>query len=112
MNIRCNKCYWTGTDEELKSLVDDDGYFLGCPNCETDGHLMDLDDGEIVIVDTAEYPDDKGLFYQHKGDIVCLYHDKVGQLGWFKIWYDAEMNGREYITLNNTIFYLDTIEEL
>jgi hypothetical protein len=112
MNVRCNKCYWTGTEDELKSLIDEDGYFLACPNCETDSYLMDLEDGEIVITDTAEYPNDTGLFYQNKGDIVCLYHDEVGQLGWFKIWYDAEMSEREYITVNNTIMYLDTIEEL
>jgi hypothetical protein len=35
-----------------------------------------------------------------------------GELGWFKVWYDAEMEDREYITLNDTIVYLDTLDEL
>lgn len=113
MKLRCNQCYWIGTEEELKQLEDEAGYFLGCPNCETDGYLMDIDDAdEIKIIDQADYPDDKGLFYQDKGDLVCLHHDRVGQLGWFRIWYDAEMDERRYITLNDSIIYLDTIDEL
>jgi hypothetical protein len=28
------------------------------------------------------------------------------------VWYDSEMNDREYITLNDTIIYLDTLDRL
>lgn len=44
MKIRCNKCYWKGEEEGLRQFTDDAGYFLGCPNCETDNYLMDIDD--------------------------------------------------------------------
>ena len=67
---------------------------------------------QIVVVDTLEIYDEKSLFYEHKGDVICLHDDVNGELGWFKIWYDAEMDNREYITLNDTIVYLDTLEEL
>jgi hypothetical protein len=66
----------------------------------------------IKIIEHAEISSESNLFYQHKGDVVCLHDDKKGELGWFKVWYDSEMNEREYITLNNSILYLDTIDEL
>jgi hypothetical protein len=56
MNIRCNKCYWAGIEDELKSLVDDDGYFLGCPKCETDAYLMDFTEGECDELRTIDKP--------------------------------------------------------
>ena len=56
--------------------------------------------------------DEKNLFFEHKGDVICLHDDKKGELGWFKVWYDAEMEDREYITLNDTVVYLDTLDEL
>ena len=67
---------------------------------------------KIKVIENANFPTYDGLFYEHKGDIVCLHHDDVGQLGWFKVWYDSEMDEREYITVNNEIIYLDTIERL
>jgi hypothetical protein len=112
MEIKCNNCNWTGTGDDLEILKDDFGKFVGCPECKTDKYLVDLDDLSIRIIDQADYPDDKGLFYQDKYDVVCLHHDKVGQLGWFKVWWDYEMDKRRYITLNDTIIYLDTIDEL
>jgi homoserine kinase len=69
---------------------------------------------KIIITEFADYPSLDGLFYEHKGDVVALHHDNVepSMLGWFKVWYDSEMNDREYITINNEILYLDSIDEL
>ena len=44
--IRCNKCMWTGKEDELVRCKEEgkygDGYgFKGCPNCKTDWALMD-----------------------------------------------------------------------
>ena len=67
---------------------------------------------KIKVIDTAKISGYENLFFEHKGDVVCLHDDKNGQLGWFKVWYDAEQEDREYITLNNEILHLDTIDEL
>lgn len=48
--VRCNNCFWEGNEEELQTFVDlsdndishDIGYIRGCPNCETDEYLMDI----------------------------------------------------------------------
>jgi len=66
----------------------------------------------IKVIEYAEYSAEKNLFYEHKGDVVCLHDDIKGELGWFKIWYDCDMEDREYITLNDTITYLDTLQQL
>ena len=52
--VRCNMCGWEGTDDELKIFVDlsdnnvshDIQYFKGCPFCETDEYLMDMENNE------------------------------------------------------------------
>lgn len=31
----------TPTDGELTTMEDEYGYFMGCPTCLTDGHLID-----------------------------------------------------------------------
>lgn len=67
---------------------------------------------KIKVIEYLEKFDVTSLFYEHKGDVVCLHDDVNGQLGWFKVWYDAEMNEREYITINDTIYYLDSMDEL
>lgn len=66
----------------------------------------------IKVIEHAEISALDKLFFEHKGDVVCLHDDVLGQRGWFKVWYDAEMEDREYITLNEEIVYLDTIDEL
>ena len=66
----------------------------------------------IKVIEFAEISDYTNLFYEHKGDVICLHDDIKGELGWFKVWYDNEMDEREYITLNEEILYLDTIDEL
>lgn len=38
---RCNNCmnYWH--DDDLTLGEDEEGFLKGCPNCKTDGYLMD-----------------------------------------------------------------------
>ncbi len=67
---------------------------------------------KIKIIETGEISNIDNLFYENKDDIICLHDDENGEIGWFKVWYDHEMKGRKYITLNNEIIYLDTIDEL
>jgi hypothetical protein len=67
---------------------------------------------KITPIEYLDKFDEGSLFYEHKGDVVCLHDDVNGELGWFKVWYDAEMDDREYITINNTIYYLDTLDRL
>lgn len=67
---------------------------------------------KIKVIDQLEKYDESTLFYEHKGDKVCLHDDVNGELGWFKVWYDVDMEDREYITINDTIVYLDSIDEL
>jgi len=44
VTMRCNNCYRLFEDEEdLERMEDEDGAFLGCPDCKTDEYLMDLD---------------------------------------------------------------------
>lgn len=62
--------------------------------------------------DHVEKFDESTLFYEHKGDVVCLHDDVNGQIGWFKVWYDSEMDDREYIIINHTIYYLDDLDRL
>lgn len=41
---RCNNCYtYFVNDNGLELFKDNEGYFKGCPKCETDAYLMDLD---------------------------------------------------------------------
>ena len=42
--IRCNKCGWLGNDDDLKYINDENDSFDGCPNCNDDKDLMDLDE--------------------------------------------------------------------
>ena len=42
--VICNMCSKTfKDDEELKQMEDQDGFFMGCPTCKTDGYLMDIE---------------------------------------------------------------------
>lgn len=67
---------------------------------------------KIKVIEHAEFSSQENLFFEHKGDVICLHDDVKGELGWFKVWYDSDMDDREYITLNETIVYLDTLDEL
>jgi len=66
----------------------------------------------IVTIEHGNISSMDNLFYQHKGGVVCLNDDVNGEIGWFEVFYDAEEDGREYITLNNEIVYLDNLSEL
>ena len=49
--VRCNNCGWEGYENDLKLFTDlsdnnvshDIQYFKGCPECETDAYLMDIE---------------------------------------------------------------------
>ncbi len=59
--------------------------------------------------DEVEYTNDEQLSYQLYGDdYIELYVDDF-YIGICEIWLDAEMDYREYIILNYTIVYLDSI---
>lgn len=96
------------------------GNFFGDTRCmiALHNHLDEYNEtnnNTIKVIEYADYSSDENLFFEHKGDVVCLHDDlKEGssELGWFKVWYDSEMDDREYITVNDTIIYLDSIDEL
>lgn len=41
--VRCTECDWQGRECDLESFTDEDGRGNGCPNCQTDGRLIDID---------------------------------------------------------------------
>lgn len=57
MSVRCNGCGWTGCDEDLvlvsvplKNHVEEFEHFNGCPNCETDSYLIDVEEDVYSII--------------------------------------------------------------
>lgn len=61
---------------------------------------------------SLEYESEKDLSYYDSGtDYIDLYH-KHDFVGYLQVWQDSEMNGREYIIINHTIIYLNTIEKI
>ncbi len=57
------------------------------------------------------YTDDAQLSYiDEDDDYISLYVDKIYE-GECYVWRDSEMEGREYIIINNIIYYLDTLKE-
>ena len=70
------------------------------------GGSLEFDEGD-VIVDNKEFKDLK--FYRERGgeeiEIVSDYDS-----GYAKIRYDEEMKDREYIVINDTVYYLDDLE--
>ncbi len=52
--VRCNKCMWKGEEEDLVMFEDEDGFGKGCPKCETDAYLMDLEEAvEMFNLDSG-----------------------------------------------------------
>lgn len=48
--IKCVNCEeMFDSEESLKLLKDEDGYFMGCPMCETDKYLIDLTDDDLKV---------------------------------------------------------------
>ena len=41
--VRCNMCMWEGNEEDLVLFEDEDGLWEGCPKCETDVYLINLE---------------------------------------------------------------------
>jgi hypothetical protein len=63
----------------------------------------------ITEDDIIEYKNESELsYFDDGGNNVALYVNKV-YVGDCKVWKDSEMDGREYITLNHAIVYLDTL---
>jgi len=68
----------------------------------------------ITEEDEVDYTNDNQLSYEQiiendECDYVELYVDDF-YIGDCEVWLDSEMDSREYIILNYTIVYLDTIE--
>lgn len=63
------------------------------------------EEDEIVF---EKYED---LSYENKGELIELYV-KGEYVGDMEVWNDSEMDGREYVTINYTIVYLDTIKKI
>ena len=51
------------------------------------------------------------LSYTNKGALVEVYVDGH-YIGDMKVWCDSEMNGREYLTINHEIIYLDNLKSI
>ena len=90
---------------------------LAVQTLEEEGFISQGDDGKwytnyIKVIEYADLSIHKTLYFEHKGDVICLHSDEQGEIGYFKVWYDSEEDGREYITLNSNITYLDTFQEL
>lgn len=68
---------------------------------------------KIITEDTpVDYVSEKQLtFYDDQEKYITLYISEI-LIGKCKVWLDSEMHDREYITLNHTIIYLDTIDNL
>ncbi len=63
----------------------------------------------ITEEDSVEYTKDSDLSYENKGELVELFVEDF-YVGDVKVYLDSEMDGREYICLNYTIVYLDTLK--
>ncbi len=75
---------------------------------------MSLASTKINIIgedDNVNYSSIQNLSYDNMdGEENILLFDKQDILGLIYVWKDSEMDGREYITLNYDIIYLDTIK--
>jgi len=40
--IRCNECWWHGTEDDLKLFTQMEEHIKGCPKCMTDQYLYNL----------------------------------------------------------------------
>jgi len=75
------------------------------------GGSLEFDEGD-VIVDNKEFKDLK--FYRYGGEKIEIVNknqnNQVVSSGYAKIRYDEEMKDREYIVINDTVYYLDDLE--
>lgn len=42
--VRCNMCLWKGEEKDLERGQDIEGSFDGCPTCNTDSYLTNLEE--------------------------------------------------------------------
>lgn len=72
-------------------------------------HLMKFKVDEGIFIDESFKV--KDLSYNDYGDyaVEVLLNGKLVDQG--IVWRDSEMDGREYIIINHTIYYLDTIKK-
>lgn len=67
--------------------------------------LSEEDEVDYNLVENLSYDDmdgEENILLFNNGDI----------LGYVKVWEDSEMNKRNYIILNYTIIYLDTLKKI
>jgi hypothetical protein len=102
------------SDEEaigISETIDFNDYEnLACVDVldEISEHNFSMD---LITEETeVEYTNDEQLSYElYKDDYIELYVDDF-YIGLCEVWLDAEMDSREYIILNYTIIYLDSIK--
>lgn len=61
---------------------------------------------EYNILDSYYYCDNEN------GTVTLFNDQQIKELGTYKVWYDADEDGREYIEHDNSAIYLDTIYEV
>jgi Zn finger protein HypA/HybF involved in hydrogenase expression len=62
--VHCNNCDWKGDNSELENFTDENGAFIGCPTCETDSYLMNIQtkcDSCGKSINVEEYNENDGL---------------------------------------------------
>ena len=66
----------------------------------------------ITEDDQVEFKHENDLSYKDTGGKNVILLVKGKEVGHCKVWLDSEMDGREYLAINNTITYLDTLTEV
>jgi hypothetical protein len=97
--VRCNKCMWEGEEEDLVMFEDEDGFGKGCPKCETDAYLMDVEEYEaesfVLKTDSGhEVEWDDGSFYMTFKEPIDGYGVVSGD------WYGGEKESPDEISLD------------
>jgi len=55
--VRCCNCNWQGTEDDLEQFDDSNGGGYGCPNCRTDGYLVDVEKSDIQQITAESNPE-------------------------------------------------------
>ena len=66
----------------------------------------------ITEDDRVEFNHEKDLSYEDSGGKNVILFVEGNEVGHCKVWLDSEMDGREYLTINHVITYLDTLTEV
>ena len=104
-NSQCNPC-----EAETPTIVRRDS-----DTCAVCGSKKEIQ--EEYPIQVKQYDEDGGFDYNREEDIT--YTDNDGDYiglshkgkfkGDFKVWKDSEMDDREYVIINYTVVYLDTL---